>query len=332
MRAAAVLLLVASAAAEPKCIADNWPCQSVLKECDTEKECSTMKECVWACKDKDTTCITACHSKHVMCSGCNKTAKMENVMLCVMGNMQIMPPYDCHPHSPIPSPYLAASIVRQLVQNQTYCNMMTVMKEGGSGGGGAAEAGWPYGTIEHFAEDCTSPGNLLLFLSPLHVNTPNFEANNKVTIALRDWNDDKAVDPLLKHRMVLLGSLSVLPEYGQPGYQQYADCFFAKHPDARAWEHMPSHKFRFHRFTHLTTHYTGGFGDSHFIGWIDDSTYRAAPDTARCDAWAGCKAENATLCCPFDSDNNFRQCCGHFASDAPAAAVGAMRASLSAQH
>lgn len=247
-----------------------------------------------------------------MCKGCEKTPAMGDLMGCVMDNMDISGNFTCHPHSPIPSVYQAASIVRQLVESQRYCNVGTIMKKGGSGGGGAAQAGWPYSTIEHFASDCTSPGDLLVFLSPLHVNTANFHADNKVSVAIRDWNDDQVNDPLLVHRAVLLGNLTALPLYGEPGYTQYADCFFTKHPNAKAWEHMPSHQFRFHRFTHIETHYTGGFGNTHFIGWIDDASYRAAPSSNKCSAWAGCASSTEELCCPFDSDNNFRECCSHF--------------------
>ena len=69
-------------------------------------------------------------------------------MVCVMINMDIEGNYTCHPHSGLPSKYQAASIVRQLVESQIYGNVGTVMKTGGSGGGGAAEAGFPYSTIE----------------------------------------------------------------------------------------------------------------------------------------------------------------------------------------
>merc|ERR1711934_1079408 len=306
-----LLFLLQSARGSPSCLAENWQCKAQLKACDADTACKAMKSCIWACKDKDGDCWTACHNKHVTCNTCSPTEPMEKVMGCVMINMDIEANYTCHPHSNIPSEYQAASIVRQLVQSQIYANVGTVMKEGGSGGGGAAEAGFPYSTIEHVAADCSSPGDMLLFLSPLHVNTANFHANNKVSIALRDWNDDRTKDPLMAHRMVLLGNLTALPSYGEPGYKQYADCFFAKHPDAREWEHIPSHNFTFHKFTHMATHYTGGFGDTHFIGWIDDDTYRAVPSSSDCSAWSGC-GDMKGKCCPFDGDNNFKECCGHF--------------------
>merc|ERR1719310_1203543 len=99
-------------------------------------------------------------------------------MMCVMENMDISGNFTCHPHAPMPTTHQAASIVRQLVESQKYCNVGTVMRPGGVKGGGEAEAGWPYATIDHFASDCTSPGDLLLFLSPMHINTPNFEYSN----------------------------------------------------------------------------------------------------------------------------------------------------------
>lgn len=69
-----------------------------------------------------------------------------------------------------------------------------------------------------------------------------------------------------------------------------------------------------YRPINFASHYTGGFGGTHYIGFIDVKMYEQAPESAQCAAWRGC-SELKGKCCPYDDDNAFRGCCAEAEDD-----------------
>merc|ERR1712071_445609 len=118
---------------------------------------------------------------------------------------------------------------------------------------------------------------------------------------------------LLRHRATLVGILeSNLPTNSSDSieYKQISDCYFARNPMAKSWEKF--HDFKFYRFVPEEIHYVGGFGGSHYIGWIDIHKYQNAPATDMCKDWGpACRAVDSTgttACCPSDNDNAMHSC------------------------
>lgn len=135
-------------------------------------------------------------------------------------------------------------------------------------------------------------------------------------------------DPLLYHRATLLGRLQLdLPTYNvsDPEYVAISECYLKKQPDAREWVGPSFHGFKFYRFIPQHVHYVGGFGNSHFIGWLDVAkNYNPAPDNSLCVNWgSACAATGKEACCPSDTDNHFEECC---AREAPAGGFGVVSA------
>jgi len=209
--------------------------------------------------------------------------------------------------SPYPSAFQVASLARQLVKQEGWGNIATLTKVDDS-----TAAGFPFVSVDAIASDCAgtlgyTPGSLLLFISPLEENYKNYKESNKISIAVRDTKNQG--NPLTLHRATFSGTFEELPEYKAANYKEIADCFFNVHPFARNWEYMPSHSFRFHRFTPTRIHWIGGFGNTHYIGPIDVELYKSAFEDSSCSAWPLCSDSLEGKCCPYDSDNAFRSCC-----------------------
>lgn len=217
----------------------------------------------------------------------------------------------------IPSEYQAASLARQLLRKRKEATIMTKLAAKDMGFGSELQD-YPFGQVELIAEDCDVehfPGSFLVFSSQLEVTTWSWvNYANNVSVHIREPIDpkDKSADPLLFHRFTAMGAMKPLPWYNTTGYKPIADCFFATHPDARAWEHFSTHDFRFYRFTPAAAshsiHYVGGFGNTHYIGGIRKEYYDQAPNSATCKAWSQCPATD-DACCPRDNDNLFDECC-----------------------
>ena len=97
---------------------------------------------------------------------------------------------------------------------------------------------------------------------------------------------------MMRHRVSILGylemDLPVRPKKNQdpnPEYEAIAECYFSKNPVAKSWEIMSvgAHAFKFYRFVPTQMHYVGGFGGSHYIGWLNVDMYQKAPETAAAD-------------------------------------------------
>jgi len=166
----------------------------------------------------------------------------------------------------------AAGLARQLVHNTAVGTFMTVMNDRKDG----AE-GYPFGSVDYYADDCENSGTPLMLLSHLQVNVQNARSHNdQVSLAIRKLpvegeKNNVMVDP----RVTLLGRLVPLAE---DKHAKAAECFGAQHPDARWW--MPGqggfHDFKWYSLEVEQVYYVGGFGGAHYIGWIDKQTYLGA--------------------------------------------------------
>merc|ERR1712048_197008 len=95
-------------------------------------------------------------------------------------------------------------------------------------------------------------------------------------------------------------------------YNRISECFFEKNPIGRMWEPLPD--FKFYRFVPTQIHYVGGFGGSHYIGWLNMDMYKKAPKNGLCSDWGEeCRKlgeENGIeFCCPVGLDNDMHECC-----------------------
>ena len=77
------------------------------------------------------------------------------------------------------------------------------------------------------------------------------------------------------------------------------------------WEDI--HDFRFYKLVVSKIHYVGGFGGSHYIGWISPNLFQSVPKTSKCKDWgSSCDITGLEICCPMDNDNKMHNCCDKF--------------------
>merc|ERR1719461_2818997 len=227
-----------------------------------------------------------------------------------------------------PSEFQAASLVKQLVEQETDASMITRLYDERLP---EEYMGYPYGQVELIASDCTQEigdaksGSMLIFASPM-TGTLNSVLNheNELSFDVRDTKSGRNLtNSMMRHRATLMGYLEMdLPSKPgprenrtDPEYDAIAYCYFSKNPVAKSWEvvPIPGHGFHFYRFIPTQIHYVGGFGGSHYIGWLSLEKYQYAPSTPYCMDWGdSCAAiaqNSETLCCPVNKDNKFHDCC-----------------------
>lgn len=215
----------------------------------------------------------------------------------------------------IPTEFEAASLAKQLVAKNGVGDLVVDVKHDGQT--------FPFARTDLYAIDCGVEnsdhlsGSILLFSTSLGVTIDSLLKNSKqASFSLHETHYVTDEEVVTKPRLTLVGRVQTnLPEHGDPGYEEIAECFFLKHPAARDWEVFPD--FRFYRLVVEKLHYVGGFGDEHFIGWIGAEKYRNAPVSGICYEWGdACKAvagkDFSKQCCPMNDDNLMHACCGKF--------------------
>ncbi|CAD7956990.1 unnamed protein product [Amoebophrya sp. A120] len=210
----------------------------------------------------------------------------------------------------IPTEYQAASLAKQLLGQQGFATMMVRYYRD------PQYQDFPFGQVEQIAADCANQQDIWIFSSPLEATLDAvLHYKNHVSFHVRAPNaNDTAIDPMTLHSVTFLGRAKPGARFGADSpaerreYQRVSDCFFAKHPDARQWEHMTSHNFTFWTTSVEKIHYVGGFGDTHYIGDISPDLFAKAPATPYCEDWPG-SPKTKEKCCPYDSDNAMRSCC-----------------------
>ena len=221
--------------------------------------------------------------------------------------------------SSIPTKFEAASLAKQLVAKNGVGDLVVDVKYNGET--------FPFARTDLYTMDCNNEnsdhlsGSILLFSTSLGVTISSLLTNSQqAAFSLHEnfdeYKQENSYQVVTKHRLTLVGNVEInLPKYGEPGYQEISECFFQKHPAARHWEGLGD--FRFYRLVPEKLHYVGGFGNNHFIGWLDIEDYRAAPVSEICYEWGdACKKvageDILKKCCPMDDDNLMHECCSKF--------------------
>ncbi|KAF9357683.1 hypothetical protein BGX34_009269 [Mortierella sp. NVP85] len=167
----------------------------------------------------------------------------------------------------------AAGLARNLVKATGVGTFMSLMNNRR----GDVLEGYPFGSVDYYADDCDAPGTPLMLLSHLQINVQNARSDNRVSLAIRKLPaDGERGSPMVDPRVTLLGHLVPLDE---DKHARAEACFVAKHGDAKWW--VPGsgfHDFKWYHFKIEDIYYVGGFGGLHYIGWIDVETYYRAGD------------------------------------------------------
>ncbi|KAG0249713.1 hypothetical protein BG011_009002 [Mortierella polycephala] len=172
----------------------------------------------------------------------------------------------------------AAGLARALVKNTSVGTFMTVMNADRQDG---KIEGFPFGSVDYYADNCDDSGTPLMLLSHLQINVQNARTQNRVSLAIRRLpKEGERGNVMVDPRVTLMGHLAPLDT---SKHASAVKCFGERHPDARWW--MPGdhgfHDFKWYTLEVEEIYYVGGFGGAHYIGFIDVDTYRrASPDAA----------------------------------------------------
>ncbi|KAK3818159.1 MAG: pyridoxamine 5'-phosphate oxidase-domain-containing protein [Linnemannia gamsii] len=162
----------------------------------------------------------------------------------------------------------AAALARKLIKNTSVGTFMSVMNTAQKSG----VAGYPFGSMDYYVDDCQASGKPLLLLSHLQINVQNARSSNQVSLAVRRLpREGEHGNPMVDPRVTLMGRLVAIDESKE---KKAEECFLAKHPEAKWW--LPGagfHDFKWYNLEIDEIYYIGGFGGIHYIGWIDVDTY-----------------------------------------------------------
>jgi len=142
------------------------------------------------------------------------------------------------------------------------------------GAGGAQMAGYPYASVAGFAD--YGDGRPVLLLSLLERNIINQEADQRCSLETH-YPEELAngTDAMAAPRVTLMGSLRRVPDEDRANARNK---YVAKHPMADMWADFAD--FAFYFFEPRDVYWVGGFGGSHYIGWIPPSDYLQASPKA----------------------------------------------------
>ncbi|TPX37164.1 hypothetical protein SmJEL517_g00896 [Synchytrium microbalum] len=157
----------------------------------------------------------------------------------------------------------ASKAARYLVKSTKTGELSTIMADTAP-----VASGFPYSSVEYYVDDCTSSGDVLFFLATISTHAKNIRAGSNVSLSIRDLSH-KRVRPMSRARISLFGELSRVDNDAE--IDQAMKCFLKGHPDAKSW--YIAHDFNVFVLHVTNTHYIGGFGDKHFIGWISGDLY-----------------------------------------------------------
>ncbi|RXK41517.1 hypothetical protein M231_01225 [Tremella mesenterica] len=77
-------------------------------------------------------------------------------------------------------------------------------------------------------------------------------------------------------RVAFIGNMTLLPDLMYEERKQLTKCYLSYHPDAKRWlpdAKDPPHLAMWARLDVEDIYYVGGFGDSHYIGFIPVDLY-----------------------------------------------------------
>ncbi|EIM20257.1 hypothetical protein WALSEDRAFT_70015 [Wallemia mellicola CBS 633.66] len=166
----------------------------------------------------------------------------------------------------------AARLARHLVESvRGIGTISTVFPEG------HGLQGHPF-SLEAYYAPCYRNGSLTVLMMPISQSFNNILHNE-------DHNATISVMPLdgtaraSNYRVGLIGHISEIDKRSSNGMgdegSRLRECYLSTHPDSAIWvpPHGVPHNSYFARFDIDHVWYTGGFGNSHYIGYIPESLY-----------------------------------------------------------
>jgi len=157
---------------------------------------------------------------------------------------------------------------RQMVNTCTFGTLIT-LQTGIPGQQDPKYQGFPFGSVASFADQEPSNGKPLLLLSQLERNIINFNDDARCSLAIQTPVEDlQGTDPMAAPRMTLLGTLLPVPD---DEHEQARKTYLVKHPMAEMWIDFPD--FALFYFNSTDVYWVGGFGNEHYIGWVDAGDY-----------------------------------------------------------
>ncbi|KAF9792492.1 pyridoxamine 5'-phosphate oxidase-domain-containing protein [Thelephora terrestris] len=136
--------------------------------------------------------------------------------------------------------------------------------------------GEPFSLQQYYAS-CHTNGSLALLFLPISRHSKNIlrSANHSASLSVASPHP-----AAWKPRVSLIGSVTVFRDVANtPDEDQTASCYLKRHPDAVHWlpkdKHQP-HVAYWARFDPYAIYFVGGFGSSHYIGYIPLELYQTA--------------------------------------------------------
>lgn len=119
--------------------------------------------------------------------------------------------------------------------------------------------------VELISPDCQNSGHLLVLLVAGGLHATNVISDPSATISIRDLDGSSERGVMDDARLLLMGKLQPSQDASE------LECFYQAHPDTRSWQ---GHKFALYKLTDLKrVRWIGGFGDRHYVGWLDVELY-----------------------------------------------------------
>lgn len=135
--------------------------------------------------------------------------------------------------------------------------------------------GQPFSLQEYYGS-CHANGSLTLLVMPISRHSQNIlhSPTHAASISI-----GPARPAASRARVSLIGNVTIFTDlHAAPERERIEACYIAQHPDARHWlpgPHEP-HIAYWARFDPHSVYFVGGFGSSHYIGYIPLDMYQRA--------------------------------------------------------
>ncbi|RMZ90227.1 hypothetical protein DV736_g2536, partial [Chaetothyriales sp. CBS 134916] len=191
----------------------------------------------------------------------------------------------------IPSRYYSTLLARRLVAESPVGDLASVFPANISSGPywrtPESVASAPIVLPEYIA-DCESTGNPTLIALSVSTSTKNakYGDSKNVSITVSWWDQYVKLvghEPWTKADLPRLALLGYLEEISDSDIhnQGVVACFEALHRDARLWRpgsRGSAHSGKWARVRVEEAYWIGGFGDRHYIGWLDIEEWRSVTE------------------------------------------------------
>ncbi|TFK68667.1 hypothetical protein BDN72DRAFT_655871 [Pluteus cervinus] len=167
----------------------------------------------------------------------------------------------------------AAVIARNLVDNSkdSIATMATIFPSDDEELGDQ-----PFSMQEYYAS-CHQNGSITLLFLPISRHSRNIYRSKEHRASISITSEIPAAS---RARVSLIGTVTVFDQGERAqDLEILKNCYLAKHPDARWWlpdDDDAAHIAYWARFDPHTVYFVGGFGDTHYIGYIPLGLYQSS--------------------------------------------------------